>query len=155
MSEPKDFCVDSVDSYALAQAKHYQKKADHNKFESIWCFRGVMICSLLAPLFVSFGEGIWLSKVVPSGLSAIAAFSTAWIQLRKPQTLWTVYRTAQRRIETALIHYRYKTDAYEDLPDTVADKLLISEVTSFASEAHNMWTKAVPDTNSLSNFAPD
>ncbi|MBF4290892.1 DUF4231 domain-containing protein, partial [Vibrio anguillarum] len=24
MSEPKDFCVDSVDSYALAQAKHYQ-----------------------------------------------------------------------------------------------------------------------------------
>nr|MBF4295848.1 DUF4231 domain-containing protein [Vibrio anguillarum] len=26
---------------------------------------------------------------------------------------------------------------------------------SFASEAHNMWTKAVPDTNSLSNFAPD
>lgn len=141
--------TESAASYALAQAKHFQSKADHNKAESIWCFRGVMICSLLAPLFVSLGEGVWLSKVIPSGLSAIAAFSTAWLQLRKPQTLWSVYRTTQRKIETTLIHFNYKAGCYEGTSDVSADKLLISKVTSFASEAHNMWTKAIPDTNSL------
>lgn len=144
-----DVSTESAASYALAQAKHFQSKADNNKAESIWCFRGVMICSLLAPLFVSLGEGVWLSKVIPSGLSAIAAFSTAWLQLRKPQTLWSVYRTTQRRIETTLIHFRYKSEDYEDTSDVGADKLLISKVTSFASEAHNMWTKSVPDTDSL------
>ncbi|WP_045591495.1 MULTISPECIES: DUF4231 domain-containing protein [Vibrio] len=136
----------SAENYGNAQVQHYKRKADHNKSESIWCFRSVMVCSLLAPLFVSLGDGIWVSKVIPSGLSAIAAFSTAWLQLRKPQTLWTAYRTAQRKIETTLIHYRYGVDVYEGLSSENADKLLISKVTCFASEAHNTWTKAVPDT---------
>ncbi|HIF9529888.1 TPA: DUF4231 domain-containing protein [Photobacterium damselae] len=152
MSNSNDLSTESAASYALAQAKHFQSKADHNKVESIWCFRGVMICSLLAPLFVSLGEGVWLSKIIPSGLSAIAAFSTAWLQLRKPQTLWSVYRTTQRKIETALIHFKYKTGDYEGISDLDADKLLISNVTNFASEAHHSWTKAVPDTNSLKEF---
>lgn len=141
----------SAENYGNAQALHYKRKADHNKSESIWCFRSVMVCSLLAPLFVSLGDGIWVSKVIPSGLSAIAAFSTAWLQLRKPQTLWTVYRTAQRKIETTLVHYRYGVDVYEGLTNETADKLLIYKVTCFASEAHNTWTKAVPDAMSLNN----
>lgn len=149
MSNLNDLSTESAASYALAQAKHFQSKADHNKAESIWCFRGVMICSLLAPLFVSLGEGVWLSKVIPSVLSVIAAFSTAWLQLRKPQTLWSVYRTTQRKIEHTLIHFKYKTGDFEEISDVVADKLLISKVISFASEAHHMWTKAVPDTNLL------
>ncbi|HEE4846460.1 TPA: DUF4231 domain-containing protein [Klebsiella pneumoniae] len=149
MSNLNDPSTESAASYALAQAKHFQSKADHNKAESIWCFRGVMICSLLAPLFVSLGEGVWLSKIIPSGLSAIAAFSTAWLQLRKPQSLWSVYRTAQRKIETTLIHFKYKTEDYEGTSDGGADRLLISKVTSFSSEAHQMWTKAISDANSL------
>lgn len=149
MSNLNDLGTESAASYALGQAKHFQSKADYNKAESIWCFRGVMICSLLAPLFVSLGEGVWLSKVIPSVLSAIAAFSTAWLQLRKPQNLWSVYRTAQRKIETTLIHYKYKTEDYEETSDVGADKLLISKVISFATEAHHMWIKALPDTNSL------
>ncbi|WP_228751160.1 hypothetical protein [Klebsiella quasipneumoniae] len=69
--------------------------------------------------------------------------------LRKPQNLWSVYRTAQRKIETTLIHYKYKTEDYEETSDVGADKLLISKVISFATEAHHMWIKALPDTNSL------
>ncbi|MDO6528064.1 DUF4231 domain-containing protein [Motilimonas sp. 1_MG-2023] len=152
MSNSNDLSTESAASYAVTQAKHFQSKADHNKAESIWSFRGVMICSLLAPLFVSLGEGVLLSKVIPSGLSAIAAFSTAWLQLRKPQTLWSVYRTTQRKIETALIHFKYKTGDYEGTSDLDADKLLILNVTSFASEAHHAWTKAVPESNSLKEF---
>ncbi|PSW33991.1 DUF4231 domain-containing protein [Photobacterium phosphoreum] len=141
-----------AEQYAIEQANHYKKKADHNKEESIWCFRGVMVCSLLVPLFVSLGEGVWLSKIIPSFLSALAAFSTAWLQLRKPQALWTVYRTAQRKIETTLVHYQFRVEKFDFTPDSTdqANKLLISEVTSFASEAHNIWTQNVPDVSALS-----
>lgn len=143
--------MSSAEQYAQQQINHYKKKADHNKSESVWCFRGVMVCSLLAPIFLSLGEGIWLSKVIPSLLSAIAAFCTAWLQLRKPQALWTVYRTAQRKIERTLIHYQFNVEKFDDSSQSIdkADKLLISEVTSFSSEAHNVWTKNVPDTSAL------
>ncbi|NMD51210.1 DUF4231 domain-containing protein [Shewanella sp. DNRA4] len=140
-----------AEKYAIEQVNHYKKKANHNKFESIWCFKSAMVCSLLCPLFVSLGEGIWLSKVIPSLLSAFAAFSTAWLQLRKPHALWAVYRTAQRKIETSLAHYQFRVGKYSGMSDSIkeADKLLISEVTNFASEAHNTWAKNVPDASSL------
>lgn len=138
-----------AEQYAITQIEHYKSKADHNKNESVFCFRGVMLCSLLAPIFLSLGEGVWLSKVTPSLLSAIAAFCTAWLQLRKPQALWSVYRTAQRKIERALIHYQFKIEAFDCDSQGDADKLLVFEVTSISSEAHNVWTKNIPDTSTL------
>ncbi|WP_174867000.1 DUF4231 domain-containing protein [Pectobacterium polaris] len=143
-----------AERYALEQLNHYKKKADHNKSESIWCFKGAMVCSLLCPLFMSLGEGIWLSKIIPSLLSAFAAFSTAWLQLRKPHALWAVYRTAQRKIETTLTHYQFRVEKFDSMSDSIeqADKLLISEVTNFASEAHNTWAKNVPDASSLNKI---
>ncbi|WP_429157116.1 SLATT domain-containing protein [Aeromonas veronii] len=138
-----------AEEYAIQQITHYKEKADHNKMESIICFRGVMLCTLFAPIFLSLGEGIWLSKVTPSLLSAIAAFCTAWLQLRKPQALWSVYRTAQRKIEKTLIHYQFKIEVFDCDSQDDADKLLVSEVTSISSEAHNIWTKNIPDTASL------
>lgn len=140
-----------AEQYAIEQANHYKKKADHNKAESIWCFKGAMVCSLLCPLFVSLGDGVWLSKIIPSLLSVLAAFSTAWLQLRKPHTLWAVYRTAQRKIETTLAHYQFRVEKFNDLSDAIeqADKLLISEITNFASEAHNTWAQNIPDTSGL------
>lgn len=141
----------SAEQYAQGQISHYKKKADHNKSESIFCFRGVMVCSLMAPIFLSLGEGIWLSKVIPSVLSAIAAFCTAWLQLRKPQALWTVYRTAQRNIERTLIHYQFNVERFDDSSQSIEklDKLLIAEVTKLSSETHNVWVKNVPDTSGL------
>ncbi|MGO2419010.1 MAG: DUF4231 domain-containing protein [Vibrio casei] len=141
----------SAVQYTQKQISHYRKKADHNKSESIWCFRGVMVCSLMAPIFLSLGEGIWFSKVVPSLLSAIAAFCTAWLQLRKPQTLWTTYRTAQRKMERTFIHYQFRVEKFDahSQSDEKADKLLVSEITRLSSDAHNIWAKNVPDTSSL------
>ncbi|EGR2769637.1 DUF4231 domain-containing protein [Vibrio parahaemolyticus] len=144
-----------AERYAIEQVNHYKKKANHNKFESVWCFKTAMVCSLLCPLFVSLGEGLWLSKVIPSLLSAFAAFSTAWLQLRKPHALWAVYRTAQRKIETTLTHYQFRVGKFDGMSASLeeADKLLISEVTNLASEAHNSWAKNVPDTTSFNKMA--
>lgn len=139
----------TAENYALEQIEHYRKKADHNKSESIVCFRSIMICTLSAPLFVSLGEGVWCAKVVPSALSAIAAFSTAWLQLRKPQALWSTYRTAQRKIECSLTHYRFQIEDFDVIEQSEADKVLVSQVTAFASEAHSIWTKNIPETATL------
>ena len=105
----------------------------------------------MAPIFLSLGEGVWLSKVVPSILSAIAAFCTAWLQLRKPQTLWIIYRTVQRKMERTFIHYQFGVEKFDGLSQSIekANKLLISEITHLSSDAHSSWAKNVPDTSPL------
>src|SRR5689334_21128155 len=54
------------------------------------------------------------SKVVPAVVSAIAAFATGWIQLRKPQERWAIYRTAQREVEFEIDQYQFRNGAYGD-----------------------------------------
>lgn len=135
--------------YASEQIEHFKEKADHNKIESIWCFRLIMVCSLLSPIFISLGEGFWYSKLVPSLLASVTAFGTAWLQLRKPQELWSIYRTAQRNIEFSLVHYQFQVENYHGQPQEALDKTLISEVTAFSKSAHETWTKKIPDNLNL------
>lgn len=108
-----------------------------------------MICSLLSPIFISLGEGFWYSKLVPSLLASVTAFGTAWLQLRKPQELWSIYRTAQRNIEFSLVHYQFQVENYHGQPQEALDKTLISEVTAFSKSAHETWTKKIPDNLNL------
>ncbi|MCE9780955.1 DUF4231 domain-containing protein [Shewanella algae] len=128
--------------YCQNQISHFQSKASHNKKEALWCFRLVMIGSLLAPIFVSLGVDVWTEKVIPSILSTMAAFCTAWIQLRKPNELWSLYRTTQRELESHLVHYTYGIDNYSDTEN--ADKLLVKNVTYLSLKAHQKWIPIVP-----------
>src|SRR5829696_1738539 len=77
----------------------FSTKADKKKIEAVACFLLVITSTLSAPLFVTLGTGVLWGKVVPSALSLAAAGATAWLQLRKPQQLWTMYRSAQRELE--------------------------------------------------------
>lgn len=131
--------------YGIEQLTHFKDKASHNKFESLWCFRLIMICTLSAPLFVSLADDFWLSKVAPSVLSAIAAFATAWLQLRKPQELWSIYRSAEREIEIQITHHEFKSGNYKDLEEKLADQLLVEKVSSIKLTTHVNWTKKVPE----------
>ncbi|SRR5258708_1961456 len=81
-----------------------REKADHNKRESQISFYAVICFTLAAPLFVTMGEGWLWGKLVPATLSVIAAGATAWLQLRKPQRLWAIYRRAQRELEREKPH---------------------------------------------------
>lgn len=135
--------------YSAEQVIHFEKKAKHNKRESLWCFRIIMISTLTAPLFLSLAEGLWLSKILPSALSALAAFCTAWIQLRKPQELWSIYRNAQRQIEVHIAHFDFNVGQYKGLNESDAGTLLVSNVTTVLLETNARWMNQVPNISTL------
>ncbi|MCS0074254.1 DUF4231 domain-containing protein [Vibrio sp. 811] len=139
----------SAREYSTDQAEHFKNKADHNKKESLWCFRIIMLGTLSAPLLVGLGEGVLYAKVLPSILSAVAAFCTAWLQLRKPQELWSVYRNAQRQIEVQVTHFDFKVAEYTDLGENKASELLALNVSNLVLETNSRWTQHVPNPSNL------
>ncbi len=139
--------------YCRAQISHFQSKASHNKKEALWCFRLIMVGTLLAPVFVTLGVEMWTGKVIPSFLSAIAAFCTAWMQLRKPNELWSLYRTTQRELESHLVLYTYKIDDYSDAES--ADRLLVKNVSDLTLNTHKQWKPIVPTSEKLTNYSQE
>jgi hypothetical protein len=123
------------------------KKADHNKSEALRCSFCVIFCTLAAPMFITLGSGLVLGKVVPSVLSLIAAGCTAWLQQRKPQQLWSLYRGAQRELEDQQTKYRFRIGDYELHSDP--DKLLAERVAAIALHAHQQWLPTVPNPDKL------
>ncbi|TBN47396.1 SLATT domain-containing protein [Pseudomonas sp. BGI-2] len=125
----------------------FKSKAVHNKNESMFFFWLSMGGALTAPLFLTLGSGMFLEKVVPSMLSALVAFSTTWLQLRKPQQLWALYRTSQREIEDNLHKFQYKILDYKD--SAHPEKLLIERVSKIALDAHYSWLPMVPNPENI------
>ncbi len=132
----------TAEDFAEHTCQGFQRKADHNKSESLSCFLLVIAATLTAPLFVTLGAGIIVGKIVPSVLSLCAAAATAWLQLRKPQQLWALYRTCQRRIEDELTHFKYGMGDYET--HEAPEKLLADRVADIAIQAHNEWVPLIP-----------
>ena len=149
----------SAEEYCKSVINSFKSKATHNKNESIYFFWVSMGGALLAPLFVTLGEDIanflgnygsvfLFSKLIPSILSIAVAFSTAWLQLRKPQQLWALYRTSQRELENCLSEFQYKINDFENCTDT--EKLLAQKVSKIALAAHYDWLPMVPNPDNLS-----
>ncbi|MNG16103.1 hypothetical protein D3C84_999840 [compost metagenome] len=103
--------------------------------------------ALAAPLFLTLGAGLFLEKIVPSTLSALVALSTAWLQLRKPQQLWALYRTSQREIENNLYKFQYKILDYKDSADP--ERLLVERVSKIALDTHYSWLPMIPSPENL------
>ena len=131
-----DYCEDKINKM--------EKKANHNKKETLWSFRIIMFSALAVPLFISFGYNEVLSKVAPSILSAISAFTTAWVQLRKPNQLWSLYRTSQRELENELDLYKFNSQKYCNAENK--EQLLIEEFSSKYYKVNEQWKKLVPKT---------
>lgn len=143
---PEEFCK--------AIIVGFKEKSTHNKNESMLCFWLSMGGALAAPVFVTLGEDIAkifgtygsvfvFSKLIPTLLSVAVAFSTAWLQLRKPQQLWALYRTSQRELEDNFYKYKYKVAEYSESPDP--GKLLVEKVAQIALDAHYSWLPMVPN----------
>lgn len=84
----------SVEEICLENVSSFADKANHNKRESHVCFAVTIGATLAAPIFILLTNDLVLGRIVPAVLSALAAAATAWLQLRKPQHLWGIYRTA-------------------------------------------------------------
>jgi hypothetical protein len=149
---PEEFCIEIINGFKM--------KSTHNKMESMICFWFSMGGALASPVFVSLGEDIStllgsygsvfvFSKLIPSLLSMAVAFSTAWLQLRKPQQLWALYRTSQRELEDNLYKYQYEIAEYGESSNP--GKLLVENVTRIALDAHYSWLPMVPNPEDISS----
>ena len=139
----------SAENLCEEKLKHYGEKADHNKKESLRCFLLVMGATLAVPVFVSLGEGLVLGKILPSVLSLMAAFGTAWLQLRKPQALWGLYRTAERQLEINQKQFQFGLGDFEKAKDR--QRLLAEKTLDVYRETHYRWLKLIPDSTDLKN----
>ena len=132
---PVDLCNDRI--------AHFRSKADHNKRESLTFFTTVIVCTLSAPLFITLGDTTLLSKILPAVLSTTAAGATAWLQQRKPQQLWSLYRSAERQLEFHL--QRYQLQAGECAEATNPERLLAERATEIVLRTHEGWSGLVPE----------
>lgn len=135
----QDFCQRTIDGL--------KRKSDHNKREALWTFIAVIVTTLSTPMFVTLGSGVFWGKVVPSVLSLAAAGCTAWLQQRKPQQLWAMYRTAQRELEDHLTRHRFALAPYEEAG--APDKMLAERVAEIALGLHYQWVPLVPNPDGL------
>lgn len=145
---PEDEFKSAHDYYSSVR-KGMREKANHNKIESQVCFSTIIGCTLLAPLFVTLGTQVFWGKVVPSLLSVMAGGLTSWLQLRKPQRLWVLYRRAQRELEEQKANYDFKDQDFSDSVDP--DKLLARKVTHIARWVHDSWEGLVPEPDMLAS----
>lgn len=139
MGDAEAFCRKTIEGFAA--------KAAHNKTESQACFMAVVLCTGVVPLLITLGEGFWLGKAIPAALSTLAAIASAWLQLRKPQQLWSLYRSAQRELEDQETKRRFLISEYETEPDP--DNLLAMKVAAIALNVHNQWVPLVPNPDHL------
>ena len=154
---PKQEIMKSPEEFCKAIISGFKVKSNHNKNESMLCFWLSMGGALAAPIFVTLGDDMAkslggygsvfiLSKLIPSLLSVGVAFSTAWLQLRKPQQLWALYRTSQRELEDHLYKFQYEISEYEGHENP--GKLLVENVSNIAKDAHYKWLPMVPNPES-------
>lgn len=141
-----DTFTSAVDFYSGIR-KGLREKSDHNKNESQLVFISALFCTLATPLFVTLGDGWLLGKLIPAVLSVLASAATAWLQLRKPQRLWAIYRRAQRELEREKSAYDFKFGAYENAADR--GKLLASMVSKIVFIVHEQWESLVPESDAL------
>jgi hypothetical protein len=137
--QPTEWCDELIAAFS--------KKSNHNKTESQTLFWAVIGSTLLTPLFVTLFSSWLLGKVVPSLLSVCATGATAWLQLRKPQQLWALYRSAQRELEDHRRRHLYRLNDYQDAADP--DKLLAEKVADIAINVHRQWVPMVPNIDNL------
>ena len=142
-----DDSFDSVLDFYSAVRRGLREKADHNKLESQAAFFGAISFTLAAPLFVTLGDGWLWGKVVPAVLSVLSAAATAWLQLRKPQRLWAIYRRGQRELEREKASYDFALDQYA--VEDHRDKLLAQRIKEVAFHVHEQWEGLVPEPDAL------
>ena len=122
--------------YALRHRDYFKNKSNKNKRISNKLLIIIILSSVLTPVFILVSADFWISKLLPSVLGAAAAFSSYWIQLKKPQEKWILFRSAQRQIEYEIDIYKFNLS---NLSQKDLEKSLAMKVSQINLEAHQNW----------------
>lgn len=128
--------------YAQRVLRGIECKAASNKRLTTVLFLAILVPTTIAPILILADLPPWAAKILPSALSALAAIASGWIQLRKPQERWAIYRTAQREIEFELDQHQFGNGVYAD-PEA-RDRLLADAVSRRALQLHFEWLPIAP-----------
>jgi len=139
-----DRCTSEAYKWAEDQRQEHRRKADHNKRESLSILASVLVLSSAVPLLIAFGTDEVSAKFIPATLSLVSGVGTAWLQLRRPQELWRVYRGTQRQIEFSMSNFQFSVEDY-NIGEVAASQLLVKEVSRALCATHQTWEGLVPD----------
>ncbi len=128
--------------YAEKTKKGIEEKADENKSLSTRLFLIILISTVISPILILLPFGDVYSKYLPALMTASAALASYWLQLRKPQDRWVIYRGAQREIEYQIDQYNFGNDEYGKADDK--EKLLADRVSKRALQLHYEWVPFAP-----------
>ncbi len=137
--------------YAKKICRGIKKKADGNRLQSTFLFITVLAVTVFSPILILMSLGDLYSRFLPAILTACAAFATGWLQLRKPQERWVLYRTAQREIEFEIDQYIYGNGNYEKENDK--DAVLAGRVSKRALNLHYEWAPMIPSASELDRLS--
>ncbi len=143
--------LESPLQYAKKIRTSVSKKANENKNTATFLFLVILFSTVLSPVLILVSDNAIVSKYLPAGLTACAALASYWLQLRKPQERWVLYRTAQREVEFEIDQYIHGVGKYDT---EEKDKILADHVSQRALQLHYQWMPIVPradDINKLLN----
>jgi hypothetical protein len=142
---------ENVIDYANRTLNGIKEKAKRNKRGSTIFFLCLLIPTAITPILILLPFGDILTKYIPAAITALASFSSAWMQLRKPQERWVLYRTAQREIEFEVDQYSYGLGSYSD-PKT-KDEILADRISKRALQLHYDWIPIFPKAKEIQNIS--
>jgi Protein of unknown function (DUF4231) len=140
--EVKPVEPDRALEYARNTLQGIKDKAERNKHWSDALFFIIIAATASSPILILLPLAPIWSRNAPAILTALASVASAWVQLRKPQERWALYRTAQREIEFEIDQYTFGLGKYRDLTTRVS--VLADAVSNRALQLHYEWLPMVP-----------
>jgi hypothetical protein len=122
-----------VEDRLTGQMKWYETKANENKsrfhiFQTI-----IIIASVIIPLINLINFAPFEIRVISSILGGTVTGVTAFIQLKKYQENWLLYRATEENLKKEKYLFLYDAGPYSDAKDDNRKKILVERVESMIS----------------------
>jgi Protein of unknown function (DUF4231) len=122
-----------VEGRLSEQTKWYETKANENKsrfhiFQAI-----IIIASVIIPIVNLIDFATFEIRIISSILGGTVAGVTAFMQLKKYQENWLLYRATEENLEKEKYLFLYGAGPYSDAKDDNRKKILVERVESIIS----------------------
>ena len=122
-----------VEDRLTGQMKWYESKANENKsrfhiFQTI-----IIIASVIIPLINLINFAPFEIRVISSILGGTVTGVTAFIQLKKYQENWLLYRATEENLKKEKYLFLYDAGPYSDTKEDNQKKILVERVESMIS----------------------
>lgn len=115
------------------QMKWYETKANENKSRFQIFQTVIIIASVIIPIVNLIDFATFEIRIISSVLGGTVAGVTAFIQLKKYQENWLLYRATEENLKKEKYLFLYDAGPYSDAIDDNRKKILVERVESIIS----------------------